>query len=125
MNQDQWAKLIQRSGGQVRFANPAFGTSQASRYEDHVLISFPRDQHIEVQWDSVRRKYRVTLSVQKFDTVIAELHCDSRDAVLDAVRELSFRASRFAAGAQVRAPGTSDDAVPIVEWPRRSAPVLA
>jgi len=74
--------------GKVYYFNPVFGDPKPERSFDYLMLTFPNDLHIEIQWDFERWKYRVSLTKERFDTLIEERFCDDAISAVQAVKEL-------------------------------------
>ena len=84
-------KSILPAHASVCYENPAFGDHKPWLYEDFLLVSFPNDEHVELQWDDEVAKYSVSLTAQRWGSVLERRWCKTVEDAIAAVVELSWR----------------------------------
>ena len=96
MSEEDWLKLLPHgSRATIAYINPRFGTPEPWRTPDFLLIAFPNDVHLEVEWDDDREEYFVTISRDRFNVVVNRKYFPNASSTIAGVKQLA-RVADFA-----------------------------
>lgn len=81
-------KAILPANAKVCFADPKFGEFPW-RHEDHLLVAFPNDVHLEIQWDHDKDMFVVHVTADHFHRQLKCEFCSTADEAVELAIKLA------------------------------------